>query len=504
MMMTRWMVLGCLALVLPGAGHPEKIRVATFNASLNRDKPGTLLADLQRGDDPQIKNVAEILQIVRPDIVLINEFDYDAEGKGAKLFQERYLAVGQNEAKPLTYEYRYVAETNTGIHSGRDLDNNGQVESAVGSRGYGNDAFGFGQFPGQYGFVVYSKFPIDTKAIKTFQKVLWKDMPGALMPTKPDGTSWYSPESLDVLRLSSKNHGDVPVTLGKTTIHLLVSHPTPPAFDGPEKRNAKRNHDEIRLWADYLTGGEKASYLGKISSPSTFVILGDLNADPKDGGGVAGTADQLLKHAKVNASFIPKSEGALEASKLQKGKNESHIGDPAQDTADFNENVGNLRGDYVLPSKDLKVLSGGVFWPTEGDPLARLVAMKPTVASSDHRLVYLDLELPQASAQLPATQAKDLIGTQATFAMKVASGKKIEAAQAYFLDSESDFRSDTNLAIVIKFVDEPAFVKAGIDSILGRYEGKSIEVTGEVVRERLFTRIYVTTPEQIKVIELPN
>ena len=41
------------------------------------------------------------------------------------------------------------------------------------------------------------------------------------------------------------------------TVHFLVSHPTPPVFDGPEDRNGPRNYDEIRFWADYSprTGG---------------------------------------------------------------------------------------------------------------------------------------------------------------------------------------------------------------------------------------------------------
>jgi hypothetical protein len=51
-----------------------------------------------------------------------------------------------------------------------------------------------------------------------------------------------------------------------------------------------------------------------------------------------------------------------------------------------------MRADYVIPGKaGWKVLDGGVFWPPEGDPLHRLVADRR--ASSDHRLVWLDLEL---------------------------------------------------------------------------------------------------------------
>jgi hypothetical protein len=375
------------------------VRFATFNASLNRDKVGELLRDLDTPTNLQARNVAEIIQRIRPDVLLVNEFDFDPEGRGAALFQTNYLAVGQNGAEGITYPYRFSAEVNTGVASGFDLDSNGRVDREPGSRSYGNDAFGFGQFPGQYGMVLYSKYPIDREGVRQFGKVLWKSIPGALLPTRADGSPWYSPEALGAFRLSSKSHWDIPVKVGNRVVHVLASHPTPPAFDGPEDRNGKRNHDEIRLWADYLTGGPKVSYLGaenSAASPSTFVLLGDMNADPIDGGSVPGAIQQLLDHPKVNASFIPTSPGAAEASKLQKGANADQKGKSEQDTADFDDrSVGNLRVDYVLPSKDLKIKSGGVFWPETSDPLARLVKMTPVVASSDHRLVFLDLAIDE-------------------------------------------------------------------------------------------------------------
>jgi hypothetical protein len=75
-------------------------------------------------------------------------------------------------------------------------------------------------------------------------------MPGALIPP-----GWFTPAELAAVRLSSKSHWDLPIEIGRRTVHFLVSHPTPPTFDGPEDRNGRRNHDEIRLWADYITPG---------------------------------------------------------------------------------------------------------------------------------------------------------------------------------------------------------------------------------------------------------
>ena len=368
------------------------IRVATFNASLNRDREGQLADDLATSDNKQVRNVAEIIQRIRPDILLVNEFDYDLAGRSVTLFQENYLAKEQNGTQPIHYAHRYFASVNTGVPSGVDLDNDGQVASEPGSRGYGNDAFGYGVFPGQYGMVIYSKYPIDPAAVRQFGANLWKDQPGALLPERPDGSNWYSPEALKVFRLSSKNHWDVPVTIGGYLVHLLVSHPTPPSFDGPEDRNGRRNHDEIRLWADYLAGGPRSVYLGSPSPPETFVILGDQNSDPVDGGSVPGAIGQILDHPKVAAQIVPTSPGGAEASRLQAEANVNQRGNPAEDTADFDDRaVGNLRADYVLPSKDLTIVGSGIFWPEVADPLHRLVQMTPVVASSDHRLVYLDL-----------------------------------------------------------------------------------------------------------------
>jgi len=399
-------ILGSGAIAPPAPGQdapaPGSVRFATFNASLNRETAGGLVRELATPDDVQAGNVAEIIQRVRPDVLLINELDHDPEGRGLALFRKNYLGVGRNGAGPIAYEYAFTAEVNTGLASGFDLDHDGRTVKEPGTRGYGNDSVGFGLFPGQYGMVVLSKYPIDRRGVRQFHRVLWKDVPGALLPENPDGSPWYGPKELGVLRLSSKSHWDVPVKVGGRTVHVLASHPTPPAFDGPEDRNGKRNHDEIRLWADYLTGGPKADYLrpalpdgASTAPPSTFVILGDLNADPADGGSVPGAIDALLRHPRVGPAPPPRSAGAAEAARVQGGRNSRHRGDPALDTADFADgSVGNLRVDHVLPSGDLAVTGGGVFWPERADPLARLVRMEPRAASSDHRLVYLDLKVP--------------------------------------------------------------------------------------------------------------
>ena len=95
--------------------------------------------------------------------------------------------------------------------------------------------------------------PMICRTVRTFQNFRWQDMPGSLLPT-----DFYDEQEQAILRLSSKSHWDVPIQVERNrTVHFLVSHPTPPTFDGPEDRNGRRNHDEIRFWADTLHAADK-------------------------------------------------------------------------------------------------------------------------------------------------------------------------------------------------------------------------------------------------------
>jgi hypothetical protein len=304
--MNRVLFAVVCALVLAPAAQAKDadVRFSTFNASLNRFFEGQLEMNLSTPNNQQAKNVAETIQRYRPDILLINEFDYWAANpqRPVDLFRDNYLEVSQNGAAPIEYPYSFIAPSNTGIHSGLDLNNFGGIVSTPLAPGYGDDAYGFGEFPGKFGMVVYSKYPIVASAARTFQLFRWTDMPGNLMPTP-----FYSPEEAAIFRLSSKSHWDLPITVGKKTVHFLVSHPTPPVFDGAEDRNGRRNNDEIRFWADYITPGARSSYIyddhgvrGGLKPGELFVIAGDQNSDPLDGDSIPGSIQQLLDHPLIN------------------------------------------------------------------------------------------------------------------------------------------------------------------------------------------------------------
>lgn len=441
------------------AADTTTVRFATFNASLNRDADGQLLNDLaglsadanaaRRAQ--QLRNVAEIIQRVNPDVLLVNEFDYTTGTVGGKtapqLFQDNFLAVGQNgygataSALPTHFAHSVYVPSNTGIPSGLDLDNNGSV-------GGGNDAYGFGNYPGQFGFVIFSKYPIAQADVRTFQTFLWKDMPGARLPDNPATAApgdWYSAAELNSVRLSSKNHVDVPIVVGGQTVHLLASHPTPPVFDGAEDRNGTRNHDEIRFWRDYASG---ANYMtddqgrpGGLLPGSQYVLAGDMNADPFDGDATGDpastflTGSGLFNASETDPSTTPSSAGGPQAAvdPTNNGSaNQSHTGNPALDTADFNDAApGNLRVDYVLPAAGMTFADTGlgrpedgtdaplgVFWPSETingapNPLWQLVGrfgggsspfnLYANYRSSDHKAVWVDLEI--AAVPEPSTWA---------------------------------------------------------------------------------------------------
>ncbi|ASM50002.1 hypothetical protein PESP_a1967 [Pseudoalteromonas espejiana DSM 9414] len=361
----------------------ETVRVATFNVSMdatNHTPQGEqvnpdALVNALKANHQQIKNIAEIIQRVRPDIILLNEFDYVPKEQGIEYFKKHYLNISQNKQHAIEYPYSFIAPVNTGLATKFDLDNNGKTTGVMG------DAQGFGFFEGHYGMAILSKYPINLEKLRTLQTFKYKDMPNAHMPVHPKtGENWYNEQEWQAFRLSSKSFWDVPVVINDKTVHVLASHPTPPVFDGDEDRNGKRNHDEVRLIADYVTNKpylyDDKGQKGGLKENTRFVILGDLNAAPEGDKARLETTNQILNNPLINAQFIPKSDGAKEQYTQAYAQNF---------TANWQARV-----DYVLPSNyGFKIVDGGVFWPTENSEQYRLI--KDRNASSDHRLVWLDL-----------------------------------------------------------------------------------------------------------------
>ncbi len=394
-----------------GAQIPPKsegaLRVAIFNLHLARGEPGALIAELRAGESAEVAALAEIVQRVDPDVLVLLELDWDRAGEALALF-EAALAEGRSGLPGVVFDHRLQVPVNTGDPSGFDLDNDG--------KDYGpEDAFGWGVFPGQFGLAILSRHPIDREGVRTFRLLRWAETPMAeLRPRAPDGGWFHSDEAWAAMRLSSKTHLDAPIVLPSgARLHVLVSHPTPPVFDGPEDANGARNAAEILFWRAYIAGpgGEddwirddqgRTGGIVQDAYPGTgagafFVIAGDLNADPSDGDGRHEAIRALLTDPRLRDPE-PASEGGAAAAAAQRGVNAAHRGDPRLDTADWRDDKdrspGNLRVDYLLPSAQLAIFDAGVFWPAPDDPSHRLVGGGHPIVSSDHRLVWIDIEAP--------------------------------------------------------------------------------------------------------------
>ncbi|BDD07300.1 endonuclease/exonuclease/phosphatase family protein [Aureibacter tunicatorum] len=362
-------------------------RFATYNSSLNRSEAGKLIKELKSGESSQAENIAEIIQIVRPDVLSLQEFDFDEKGEAMQYFLKNFLSKGQNGEKPIDYPYVWVVPSNTGVETGVDFNNDKKIAAP-------EDAYGFGEFEGQYAFALLSKYPILWDSTKTFQKFLWKDMPNPHFPKDKNNEEYYSKKAIDIFRLSSKNHIDAPIKLvDGSIIHAIVAHPTPPVFDGPEDRNGKRNYDEIKFLSDYIKGDSSASYIvsdkgvqGGLNPNDRFVIMGDMNADPEAGDSYQKAILQFFDNSKINqqvtsGDFIPSSKGAIAYSK-------EHKLDSLGNNVNTRTSKWGMRVDYILPSYNIKVVDSGVFWP---DSLKDFnYKMENT---SDHMMVWTDIEI---------------------------------------------------------------------------------------------------------------
>ncbi len=346
-----------LLLLMAGPAMAERLRIATYHTGLARDGPGLLLRDILRGKDPQIEAVLAVISTVRPDIILLLDFDFDLENHALAAFRNALLENGGPD-----YPYLFALPPNSGLATGLDMDNNGRLNEP-------RDAQGYGRFSGQGAMALLSRLPIEREKVRDFSALLWRDLPGALLPMQ-DGKPFLSPEASAIQRLSSVGHWQVPVRLADgRLLSLLAFHATTPVFDGPEDRNGRRNHDEVMFWSLLLDGA-----LPFPAPEPPFVLLGDANLDPEAGEGLRSAITALLGHPSLQDPR-PTSRGA------------AAVGKPT-DTVDWDEPTpGNMRVDYVLPSADIRILDSGVYWPAPGSEAGEVAA-----TASRHRLVWVDLD----------------------------------------------------------------------------------------------------------------
>ena len=370
------------AVATAGPQRDADVRFSTFNASLNRNAAGQLVADLSTPDNAQAETVAEIIQRVRPDVLLINEFDFDPGGRLRRCSRTTTCRCPTTAPTPINYPYRYVAPSNTGIPSGFDLNNNGVV-------GGPDDAFGFGLFPGQFGMAVYSMYPIDLERGPHVPDVPLEGHAGRAAARRPGtagaGGLVLAGRARRLPALLEEPLG--PADPDRREDRALPRQPPDAAGlrrpRGPQRHPQPRRDPVLgrlhhaRPTARYIYDDEGDG--GGLEPGARFVIAGDQNSDPLDGDSIPGSIQQLLDHPLVNTK-VDADEPGRGRGRRPSGRRQRHATratrrstPPTSPTSAPGQPARRLRA-AAQDAEDHRL--GGVL-AARRDPLFRLVGVVP-------------------------------------------------------------------------------------------------------------------------------
>ncbi|MBT8153802.1 endonuclease/exonuclease/phosphatase family protein [Epibacterium ulvae] len=339
-------VAACLVLLTALPLWAETFRIALYNTELSQKGPGLLLRGLEQHSLPRADAVIDVIENADPDILVLQNFDWDLQARTLKALQSRLSERG------LTYPHLFTARPNSGMPTGLDMDGDGRT-------GGPRDAQGYGDFVGAHGMAVLSRYPVMSDQLVDLSDQRWTGFPWADLPQFPDERPFPSAEAQAQQRLSSTNHWILPVRLSQDAqVDLMIFNPTPPVFDGAEDRNGKRNHDEIALWTHVLDSD--------LAPAHPVIVIGDANLDPLGGDGLHAAIQSLLNHPRLQ---------------------DPRPTDPAGHEATVNwQQTGPLRVDYILPDARLMVRAAGIAWPDDANTAAE--------HASRHGLVWLDVDIP--------------------------------------------------------------------------------------------------------------
>lgn len=354
----------------------EDLRVATLHADLVADSDtggaaaDQLVSALGTGNHVQARMIARTVQMNSPDVLALTGVTYDSAEMIAEHLRSLYFSSGQDGLPGVEYPHVFTAPTNSGKDAGADLDGDGFI-------GGSGDTIGHGEYPGQYGMIVFSKHPIVEDEVRTFQNFLWRDLPGGSMP------QGYSELEESVMRLQDSSLWDVPIDVpGKSSpVHIVTTSLA--SQQAPDAEPA-RAEDIRRVVRDYVSGA--SWYLtdddgghGGLTPGTPFVVTGAPVAAEADEG-----ISQLLKTSQMQD---PEPEAVTEQPVSQRP------GASQQADATATRHVPqeqDRRASLVLPAAELEVSDSGVFWPGQGE--FGYAAVDPSSSYSlRDRLVWVDL-----------------------------------------------------------------------------------------------------------------
>ncbi len=354
------------------------LRVATLHADLVAEGESAdaeqLVSPLASGNHVRARLIARTVQMNDPDVLVLTGVSYDESERIAEQMQQLYFAAGQNGQRGISFPHYFTAPTNSGQESGADLDGDGTI-------GGPEDALGYGEYPGQYGMIVFSKHPILADEARTFQRFLWRDLPENSMPEE------YSELEEAIVRLQETSMWDVPIEVSEDgePLHIVASSI---ASKVPSEADAARAEDIRRVLADYVSG--RAWYLsdddgrhGGIDPLAPFVVAGTPTAQ------VSAQPEDLSPLLDSPALQDPEPEAITEVP-LSTRPGSLEETDPT--ATRYVPGEQDRRASFVLPQATLDVSAAGVFWPGPGE-FGHSVVDPESGYSLQSRLVWTDLTL---------------------------------------------------------------------------------------------------------------
>lgn len=357
----------------------DDLRVATLHADLTADSGAgesaeQLVSALRTGNHVQARVIARTVQMNEPDVLVLTGVTYDDAEMVAEHLRSLYLSSGQDGLDGMDYPHVFTAGTNSGQESGADLDGDGII-------GGPGDAIGYGDYPGEYGMIVFSKHPIVEDEVRTFQNFLWRDLPHRSMPSD------FSDLEASILRLQESSFWDVPVEVpGQSDpVHLLA---TSVAAQQPSEIEAARAEDIRTVISDYISGSawyltDDAGQSGGLAPGAEAIVAGAPVAT------AAATSEALETLLDSEQLQDPQPEAVTEMDVSQRSDSAEQTDDTATRHVPGDRD---RRASLVLPGSGLDVSNSGIFWPGEGEDGYMLVDPSSSHSLQD-RLVWVDLTI---------------------------------------------------------------------------------------------------------------
>ncbi len=323
------------------AASAKSFKVVHYNI---KELDSTKVIGAKLGKNEQVKQALEVIKELGPDILSINELQYDYPGVPTNNFH----TTGSNlkvlgELLNINFNTSFNP-ANTGLNSKPNEHGVYILKPTQEERLKYADQINFGLFPAQYSVGALFKF----KKVKevVISDLKWTDFNTNRDPSiYSDGAGNPLPKDI---QLFDKNFTDVTLEIYGRKVHLILLH-TVPAFNfgNDNSPNYVRNLDQLEFLKWYLSGKTKVKMgevnIKPLAKNSTFIAMGDWNVDPKSTNPGASVITELGE--KFNY-WIKEHTITYRGSSFAPNGWQSQL-------------------DYILLSKDLKTLKSGVFNPAE-------------------------------------------------------------------------------------------------------------------------------------------